>query len=222
MIVLVCLESPRPGRASRAALELTCSLSGSARLIAVTAGGPKDGGSLELARSCAALSQVVHIEDGTLDHADFMTMGMVLAEAARHLVADVIVTGERSDEEGQGLVPAALAHHLRAHLLSRVLAVRPAGQVDRVEVVVRAGGQRVTVACSLPLVVSVPARPADQAASLPLSSREVETWSLERIRLDASRLVPRPELLGTLVPAPTEAPRKLTLEEASAALLRHR
>jgi electron transfer flavoprotein alpha/beta subunit len=222
VIVLVCLESPRPSRASRAALDLACSLCPDARLIAVTAGGPGDGDSLVLARSTAAVSRVVHIADAALDHGDFMTMGVVLAEAARHLEAGLVVTGERSDEEGQGLVPAALAHHLHAHLLARVLAVRPAQQAESVEVVLRSGGQRLTVAAPLPLVVSVPAPLVVPTAPSTGAQRESETWSLDRIGLAASRLVPRPELLGALVPAPAESPRDLTLEETAAALLRHR
>jgi electron transfer flavoprotein beta subunit len=222
VIVLICLEADRPSRASRAALDLACSLSGSARLVVVTAGGPKDSSSLALARSCAACAQVVHIEDGALENADFMTMGMVLAETARHLEAGLVLTGERSDEEGQGLVPAALAHHLRAPLLSRVLALRPAEQPDRVETVVRSGGQRVTVASPLPLVVSVPPRAPAQTTTLSSSLREEETWGLERIGLAASRLVPRPELLGALVSVPAEPPREMTFTQASAALLRHR
>jgi electron transfer flavoprotein alpha/beta subunit len=222
MIVLVCLESPRPSRASRAALELACSLCPDARLIAVSAGGPADSDSLELARSTAAVSRVVHVADAALEHGDFMTMGMVLAEAARHLEAGLVVTGERSDEEGQGLVPAALAHHLHAHLLARVLAVRPAQQADTVEVVVRSGGQRLTVAAPLPLVLSVPPPLGMPPAPSTGPRRESETWGLERIGLAADRLIPRPELLGAMVPAPVESFRDLTLAEATAALLRHR
>jgi electron transfer flavoprotein alpha/beta subunit len=221
VIVVVCLESPRPSRASRAALDLAGSLCPNARLIAVTAGGPHDGASLALACATAAVGQVVHLADAALDHADFMTLGMVLAEAARHLEAGLVVTGERSDEEGQGLVPAALAHALHAPLLARALAVRPAQAADTVEVVLRSGGRRLTVAAPLPLVVSVPPRPDVAPAAAAGRLREIETWDLGRIGLAADRLVPRPELLGTLVPTPAELPHDLTLEEAAAALLRH-
>ena len=222
MIVLLCLESPRPGRASHAALALAGSLAGNAQVVALSAGGPRDSASLGLARACPALARVIHLDDATLDQADFMTMGMVLAEAARHLGAGLVMAGERSDDEGQGLVPAALAHHLHAHLLARVRAVRLAEADDTVEVILQAGGQLCTVASPSPLVVTVPAQPGAPAVPAGSAAHDVETLTLAGIGLDASRLVPRPDLLGALVPAPGEPRREMTLAEAAAALARHR
>jgi electron transfer flavoprotein alpha/beta subunit len=149
-------------------------------------------------------------------------MGMVLAEAARHLEASLVIAGERSDEEGQGLVPAALAHDLKAHLISRVDAVRVSATADAVEVRVRAGGQICTIECPLPLVLTTPPRAAGEARPTASHPGSIETLPLTQLAIDASRLVPRPDLLGSLAPAPAESVREMTFEEASAALLRHR
>ena len=154
MIVLVCLESPAPSRASRAALDLACTLAADAQVVAVSAGGSAASKSLDLARRRSPVSRVLHIEDPALDQADFLTTGMVLAEAARHLEAGLVIAGERSDHEGQGLVPAAIAHHLHAHLVSRVQSVRLAATPDTVEVTLRAGGTICTLACPMPLVLT--------------------------------------------------------------------
>jgi electron transfer flavoprotein beta subunit len=222
MIVLVCLESPLPGRASRAALDLACTLAGSAQVIALTAGGPAASASLEMARACPFVTRVIHLDDPALDKLDFLTMGMVLAEAARHLEAGLVIAGERSDVEGQGLVPAALAHHLKAHLISRTQTVRISAAADTVEIKARAGGQLCTIECPLPLVLTTPPRTASAPALTAGTTSAVETLALAQLGVDASRLVPRPDLLGSLVPAPAEDLREMTFEEASAALLRHR
>lgn len=221
MNILVCLETPSPGRASRAALDLACAMGPPARIIALSAGGPTAGEAIDLARTRPAVSRVLHIGTSTLDQTDFLTMGMVLAEAARHLEATLVLTGEASETEGQGLVPAALAHHLRAPLLARVQSFRPTGAPDVLEVTVRAGGLLCRLACPLPLVLSIPpdtiAPPVAQAPpQLP-----VEVLPLPQLGLDASRLVPRPDLLGPMISAPTGDMVQLDLAQASAALRRH-
>jgi len=188
----------------------------------VSAGGSVASHSLDLARTCAPVSRVLHIEDPALDQADFLTTGMVLAEAARHLEAGLVIAGERSDHEGQGLVPASLAHHLHARLISRVQSVRLAATPDTIEVTLRASGKICTLACPVPLVLTTPPGP-NVAAELPVGApRAVDSLPLAQLGLDASRWVPRPDLLGTLVPAPGERPREMTWEEAAAALLHHR
>jgi electron transfer flavoprotein alpha/beta subunit len=205
VIVLVCLESPSPGRASRAALDLACALPAPAQVVALSAGGPSQTPSLEMACACAA--RVLHLDDPTLDKADFLTMGMVLAEAARHVEAGIVLTGEHSDDEGQGLVPAALAHHLHAPILSHVQVVTfPEGKADSVEVTVRAGGRICRIESPLPLVLST----SPTAASLPglnvgAVAASVETLTLAQLGLDSSRMVPRPDLLGGMVATPAES-----------------
>ena len=222
MIVLVCLESPAPGRASRAAIDLACTLAGGAQVMAISAGGPASSASLALARAHASVARVLHLDEPALDKADFLTVGMVLAEAARHLQADLIIAGERSDDEGQGLVPAALAHHLKVPLISRVQAVRLSATAETVEVTTRAGGQLCTLACPLPLVLSTTPSRASAAEPAMANRGVVETLTLAQLGVDGSRLVPRPDLLGALVPAAAACARDMTFAQAAENLLRHR
>ena len=221
MIVLVCLESPAPGRASRAALDLACTLAGGAQVVVISAGGSASSASLALASSHASVARVLHLDEPALDKANFLTVGMVLAEAARHLGASLVIAGERSDDEGQGLVPAALAHHLKAPLISRVQAVRVSATADTVEVTTRAGGQLCSLACPLPLVLSTPPSRAVAADPAAANRGAVDTVTLAQLGVDGSRLVPRPDLLGTLVPAPAASARDMTFEQAAESLLRH-
>jgi electron transfer flavoprotein alpha/beta subunit len=225
--VLVCLESPSPGRAVQAALKLSASLAGSAQIIVLSAGGPTESVSLTMARHSGWVGRVLHLDDVSFDKADFMTLGMVLAEAARYLEASLIIVGERSDDEGQGMVPAAIAHHLRAPIVARVQGVRLLfTKPYTVEVAVRAGGYFCTLESPLPLVLVTPAASTPALNSEPAmpepTSLSIETLTLTHLGIDRSRLVPRPELLGTLLPAKAKPIKQISCEEAAAILLRHR
>jgi electron transfer flavoprotein alpha/beta subunit len=225
MIVLVCLESPRPSQASRAALNLACSLGENAQVIVLSAGGGAENASCELARQSMAVRRIVQLRDTALDGADFLTLGMVLAEAAKHLEARVILVGEHSDEEGQGLVPAALAHHLCAPLLARVHGVELSATNEEVlQVTVRASGCLCKVSSALPIVLATSSTTASASPQPALggmsTSPTVETLSLSQLGLDHSRLVPRPDLLGARVPAKTDIVEYKSFDEAAQLLLR--
>jgi electron transfer flavoprotein beta subunit len=171
-----------------------------------------------------AVRRIVQLRDPALDKSDFLTLGMVLAEAARHLEAQVIFIGEHSDDEGQGLVPAALAHHLRAPLLARVHGVEFSMEdEDVLQVTVRVNGCLCRVSSPLPIVLSTPSVHAS-ACPKPTESKTtsptVETISLAQIGLDKSRLVPRPDLLGALVPARAAPIALKSFNEAAQILLR--
>jgi electron transfer flavoprotein beta subunit len=221
VIVLVCIEPPVPGRATRAALDLACSLAAGARLLALTLGGPAASAALDLARTCAPLARVLHLEAPDLDPSDAMTTGLVLAEAARHLEAGLIIAGDRSGGEGQGLVPAAIAHHLRAPIVSRVRRVRLLDPAERVEVTARAGGRLCTLDCPLPLVLTTSSEGAAPVVPVTAEPHAAAPLSLSQIGLDASRLVRRPDLLGAMASAPATNPRQVSWAEARAALARH-
>ncbi len=220
MIVLVCLEPPQPGRASKAADRLARKLAGTVETVAVTAGGPPGSESLEWALGRRTYRRVIHLDAPSLDEADFMTVATVLSEVARQIHADVVITGEHSDAEGQGLVPAALAHQLQAPFIARVQDVRRS-DAGLLEVVVPAAGRICRVACPAPVVISTGASCDDgdmHDANNPAST--VETLNLAQLALDPSRLVPRPELLGTSVAVPDEARPRMTPEQAAQFILR--
>lgn len=220
MIVLVCLEPPKPGRAAKAADRLARKLGTSAETVAVSAGGSRESESLAWALGRRSFQRIIHLDDPTLDKADFMTVATVLSEVGRQIRADVVIVGEHSDGEGQGLVPAALAHQLQVPFIARVLDAR-LGDSARLEVTVSAAGRLWTVGCPSSVVISTSASLDDHEtpdAAAPASC--VETLSLAQLTLDPSRLVPRPELLGSLVPFPAEARRQMTPAEAARFILR--
>lgn len=223
MIVLVCLESLSPSLASRAALRLACNMGDKAEVVVVSAGGTADSASFQLARQYAAVRRIVHLNHPTLNKADFVTLGMILAETARHLGARVIFTGEHSDGEGQGMVPAALAHHLRAPLFARVADVQlPATDNEALLLTVHSGGRLCTVTSPLPAVLATPPAIAADGANLAearQSSPAVETLTLAQLGMDASRLVPRPNLLGTLVAKAAQTVQHKSFDEAAHLLL---
>lgn len=229
MIVLVCLESPTPSLASRAALRLACSLGEETEVVVLTVGSETKGASIELARPSAAVRRIIRLQDTAFSKADFLTLGMILAEAARYLEARVVFAGEHSDSEGQGIVPAALAHHLRAPLFARVHSVHlPAAQngkfenLEILQMTVRSGGRLCKVTSPLPVVLTT--SPSHTSDPQPLEVRNpapaLEVLSLAQLGVDASRLVPRPDLLGTFAPAPAEIVQHKSFDEAARILLR--
>jgi electron transfer flavoprotein beta subunit len=224
VIVLVCLESPSPSLASRAALRLACGLGDRANVVVLSVGDESAGPSFELARRSAAVHRIVHLQDPTFKKAGFFTLGMVLAEAARHLEARVILAGQHSDGEGQGMVPAALAYHLKAPLFARVGSVQlPASEDEVLHLSIRSGGRLCKVESPLPVVLTIQPSSAEETSPLPESTQSspaVETLSLAQLGIDASRLVPRPDLLGTHAPAPTAIIQHRSFDEAAHILLR--
>lgn len=220
MIVLVCLEPPQPGRAVKSAVRLARKLSAKAEIVAVSAGGAPGNESLAWALGRRAFHRIIHLADPCLDKADFMMVATVLSEVVRQIHADVVIAGEHSDAEGQGLVPAALAHQLQVPFIARAQDAQwdDSGQL---EVTVPAAGRLCTVVCPVPIVFSTNAGCADDSApdaNNPASS--VEPISLAQLTLDPSRLVPRPELLGTAIAIPAEAQRRMTPDEAARFILR--
>ena len=227
MIVLVCLESPSPSLASREALRLACSLGEKAEVVVLSVGGDTEGASMELARQSAAVRRIIRLQNTAFNKADFLTLGMILAEAARYLAARVVFAGEHSDSEGQGMVPAALAHHLRVPLFARVQAVHlPAAQDENLEILqmsIRSGGRLCRVTSPLPVVLTTQPSPASdhaQSAEVKNAAPTVEVLSLQQLGIDASRLVPRPDLLGTFVSAPADKVQHKSFDEAARILLR--
>ncbi len=223
MIVLVCLEAPQPGRGAKAAEALARRLVGVAQTVAISAGGTANSEAIAWALGRRSFQRIIHLDAPSLDKTDFMTLGTVLAEVARKVEANVVIAGEHSDVEGQGLVPAALAHQLHAPLLSRVQDVRlPSPDSRQLEITVPAGGRLCTLECPFPVVLTTTAAFESEAVApeVPSAASVVETITLAQLALDSSRLVPRPELLGSRLPLPASKTRHMTSDEAARILLR--
>jgi len=220
LIVLVCLEPAASSLASQAVLQLASTLGEKSETVVLYAGGDPKGATLAWVRSCAVVRRIIHLQNGLLAKADFATLGMILAETARHLKARVILTGERSGDEGQGMVPAALAHHLKAPYFARVVGVQhPAREDDPLLLTLRSGGKVCRVSSPLPAVLAVPPAGSFPPLEVGKSAVEIEHLTFDQVGLDAGRIVPRPSLLGDHVPAPAQADRTMTFHEAAKLLL---
>jgi electron transfer flavoprotein alpha/beta subunit len=170
----------------------------------VSAGHEAENLGLEEARR-SGVTRAVHVLDAALEKADHLTLGMALAAVARHVGAAIVLAGTASDEEGRGLVPAALAHHLQATITAHAedVSFDPAtpGQVT---VTVCAGGRRMRLGLPCPVVLSV-SPPCGVTAWAPTTIANappppVETLTLAELGIDRTRLVQRPDLLGTFEP----------------------
>ncbi len=222
MKVIVCVRSAlAPGE--RAALALAAGLGGDVKVLALAAG---DAGCDAALRAClaAGAGYVARLEGDALASADFHTLGRALAAAVRHLGGDLVLTGERSIDEGLGAITGSLAHHLDARQVARIEALaadaetQPASESDRtagaaaVTVIVRGGGLKRRLRVPLPAVLSVSDRVMSPSLPTPSSvpsvspvEREIRVLSLTDVGLDPGLIRRRDVLLGTLELAPRPA-----------------
>lgn len=207
MNVVVCFRAPPPDPevdtvAAADALALGQALelaAGDHQTTALLGGTSMEAGSLRLALA-AGVDRAVRVAADDMAGTDFHTIGQLLAIALRRIGADLVLTGVRSDDEGLGAAPAAIARHLGANYLAGVeeIAVGPAGTVD---VVVRGGGRKRRLRVRLPAVLTIAAGPATPARRPP---RAGALPAIEVIPLsdpESTVVRRRTELLGRLEPA---------------------
>ena len=221
MKVIVCLQTPRGATAEAPlalddahALAMALALGPGHTVTALLAGLAADEAPLRQALAAGA-TRAVRVVGEDFGVADFHTLGQALGTAVRRLGADLVLTGARSDDDGLGAVPAAIARHVGAlHVacIESLAAVEGAG----VDVHVRGGGRRRRLRLSLPASLSVvaptPAWPAlPDAAPRPdaqPAAPKVEVLSL--VDPEATVVRRRTELLGQ-----PELPRRATVEVSS-------
>lgn len=205
MKVLVCLEGPQPGRASTTALALALALPAEAEITVLTAAAD-DNSAWRQERVPAGVTQLVRLIDPALDQGDFLTLGLALAMAARRIGAQLLLTGARADDEGLGAVPAALARHLDAPLLTRVDSV-DGSTADSVCATIRGGGLVRVMKIRLPAVLSVAALALMPTTPPPAraTTTTIETWSLVDLGLDPAVILRRDDGLGVFRPGAGKA-----------------
>ena len=207
MNIVVCFRAPPPGaevdalaRADALALAHALALRSEDRQTTALLGGTSlEAGSLRLALA-AGVDRAVRVAADDMAGTDFHTIGQLLAIALRRTGADLVLTGLRSDDEGLGAAPAAIARHLGANCVAGVeeIALVSPGTVD---VVARGGGRKRLLRVKLPAVLTVAAGPATPA---PRRSRAGAAPAIEVIPLsdpEATVVRRRTELLGRLEPA---------------------
>ena len=221
MIILVCVEPAGLSAASGAALQVACDSGPSVRVVVASAGSAQQFRKSSTLVSPGPVERILRLQESALGDANCDTTAMLLAEIARHVKAQVVLAGEQSGAEGQGLVAAGIANHLQAPYLAGVAAVFATDRPDRVQVTVRSGGCLCKVISPVPVVAAVP--PLGRTAETPAAEvtlPKVEVLSLADLGVDASRLVRRPDLRGTLVSTPGQVVRNTTFEQAARLLLR--
>ena len=221
MIILVCVEPAGLSAASYAALQVACAAGPSVRVVVASAGSAQQFRKSPTLVSPGPIERLLRLQEPALGDANCDTTAMLLAEIARHVKAQVVLAGEQSGAEGQGLVAAGVANHLQAPYLAVAAAVAATDQPDRVQVTVRSGGCLCEVISPAPVVAAVPplGRPAEVPAG-DVTLPKVEVLALTDLGVDASRLVRRPDLRGTLVSTPGQVVRNTTFEQAARVLLR--
>lgn len=188
MNAVVCVAAPSPNRACHAALSMAFRLGEAVNLTLLTAGHEPRPPVLQILTNLGA-RRVVHLCDPVFEVADAFGLGMALAAAVRHLQADVVFAGSAGDTHGFGLVPASLAHHWNAHILSGVEDVAWDDSAHELLATTRAGGKKLRLAFKPPVVLTVPEskmgaiKLATTDASVP-----VETLSLAQLELKPNHL----------------------------------
>jgi electron transfer flavoprotein alpha/beta subunit len=210
--IVVCLHPPpgHPeggplGRTDAHALAhgLALCRAGSARgVTALLAGTALETGPLHRALAAGAV-RAVRVAGEDLGAADFHTVGQVLALAIRRLDGDppdLILAGGRSDDEGLGAVPAAVARHLGIGYFAAVeeIAAPTAGLV---EIVVRGGGRKRRLRVTLPVVLSVVAGPVQTVMAPDRTGNPADIHLLSLADPEATVVRRRTELLGRPEPA---------------------
>jgi electron transfer flavoprotein alpha/beta subunit len=215
--IVVCLHAP-PGTAAAPgalglddahALAMALGLGPAHTVTALLAGSAADAAPLHRALA-AGVARAVRVIGEDFGAADFHTLGQALGTAVKRLGADLVLTGARSDDDGLGAVPAALARQLAALHVACIESLAPAAE-GGVEISVRGGGRLRRLRLPLPVVLSVvaPGHGAPRLSEAAASPPAIEILSL--VDPEATVVRRRTELLGQ-----PELPQRV-LEEVTSA-----
>jgi len=193
------------GRCDDAALRAAVALSTRVTVLAV---GPAEREDASLRHAVGrGAERAVRVWDPGLDGVDYHATAQVLAAATRKLGFDLVLAGDRSDDEGDGAVGPAVAEALGVPHLTAAIDVGLDG--DAARATRRDSGLERTLRVKLPAVVTVASSPAAPAA--PSRAGRFATLDLGDLGIHASELRPRLHCQGTAsqvaAPAPILAER---------------
>jgi len=197
---------PEPGllgaceaAALRAAVRLQAACPGSS-LTALAVGPPRDDAALAPAAALGA--RTVRLWNLALEGADYDAYARAIAATCRLLKYDLVLCGERSAEEGLGVIGPATAEHLGIPHLSAAcdIAWQPSGRL-RVERGEGTAARRLEAAP--PLLVTVAASCAVGERLAPAGAGgPVELFDLDKIGLLPEELRHRQRFEGTVIAPP--------------------
>ena len=227
MNIVVCLHAPPPdpdgsglGRDDTVALAqaLTLADPDQHKVTAVLAGTSHESGPLQRALAAGA-ARAVRLGGEDYASVDFHTLGQALASGIKHIGADLVLMGARSDDEGLGAVPASTARNLGFPFIAGVEELAAAGP-RAVEIVVRGGGRKRRLRVELPAVLSIVAGPRALPAAFNRtgSPRSIELLTLTDPETTVVRR--RTELLGKPEPASRGAEEVKSPSDLITALIR--
>lgn len=189
------------GKCERAALTAALTLRGELPGGEVTAlaVGPASREDRVLAMALrAGCDKAVRVHDPQLEDMDYLGYATVLASAVRHLGFDVVICGNRSQDELLGATGPAMAGLLEVPHLSNLIDVR--GEDGGLICMRRARGAVHEYRCTMPLVACVAAfpptrRPAESDYTTKRAGGITEL-SMDQVSLDARTLQYRKRFVG--------------------------
>jgi len=173
-----------------------------AEVLVAVAAGPAERQEPALRQALAqGADRAVSVSHALLEKVDYHGMARVLAGAAKHLGYELVLLGERSQDEAEGAIGPAVAEHLGVpHVTAaRDLTIELPDHVrfERLD-----GTLRRTLRLALPAVITVAADglAGGQTEAEPAQGREPETLDLETIGIQPPELKYRDRCLGRAMP----------------------
>ncbi len=188
-----------------AALEVALAVraaSPGAQLTAIAAGAAEREDPVLRRALAAGADRAIRIDDPALESVDYHGIGRVLAAASRQAGFDLLLSGDRSEDEVQGAVGPAVAEQLGVPQLTGVLELSLDGATRSLLATRRDAGAVRTLRLPLPALVTIVSagsakRLGEDAAA---GQRKIDTLDLAALGIQALELKHRDRCLGRAHP----------------------
>lgn len=185
----------------------------------VSLGGIRAQEALRTALAMGA-DKAVLISDPLLKEADEWVVAEVLAKAISNLTYDIIIAGRIAIDDGSSQVAVRLAENLGITSVSSVIKVDING--EQAVLVREIDGGTETIEVNLPIVLTAqrglnePRYPS-VAGIMKAKKKELKTFILKDLGLDADGLAPKMQIFEYSMPAPRQGGRKIPGDPAEVA-----
>jgi len=192
------------GQCERAALAAALRLRADlgARLTAVAVGPAQREDRVLAVALRAGCNHAIRVHDADLDDTDYLGVARAIAAVAGRIGAQLVVCGDRSQDERQGATGPAIAELLGVPHLSGVIDARPGD--GGLVVVQRRGGRQHGWRCRLPAVMCMAAFPRSRQAVGEVERTDktggIDKLGIDALGIDRQALVARQRLVGPARP----------------------